>query len=205
MRNNYGIGRFEILTVIVVLLGIFVYLGYTFLGGTTSYKLSAMTDSAVNLSKAVTVNISSFHNTENVYLGEAIDEAIIKKIKNPVQKGFCSESESMVRLVDDLPTVTLRCGKYLLEDYSVKSKKAEFYQVSDWSEKELENDSVEEVTLYNCVKNGKELFNEYYEELYFVYLVNKEFQTDYYFANNVNKDNCEVVSKVFYRTKELVK
>ena len=140
-----------------------------------------------------------------MYLGEVIDEALIKKIKNPTQKGFCSESESLVRLVDDLPMVTLRCGKYLLQDYSAKSKKTEFYEVSNWSEKKIDSDSVEEATLYNCVKDGKELFKEYYEELYFVYLVNKEFQTDYYFASQVDKTKCEVVSKIFYRTKELVK
>ena len=46
-------------------------------------------------------------------------------------------------------------------------------------------------------------FVEYYDELYFVYEINKKYGTDYYFADTVK--DCKVVSKTFYRTKELIK
>jgi len=205
MKNNRGFGRFEVLTIIVLMLGLFAYLGYTILGGTSERKLSTMRDNAISFSKAVTVNISSFHNTENVYLDEVIDEELLKKMKSPVGSGYCSGSESIVELIDGMPYVTLRCNDVLIEktNFSSDKKSVDFYKVSDWSETKKE-DSSEERVLYNCKDNGKELFDEYYEELYFVYKVNKEYDTSYYSADAV-KNECEVITKTFYRTKELMK
>ena len=45
---------------------------------------------------------------------------------------------------------------------------------------------------------------EYYEELFFVVMVNEDYGHSHYFANTVDTD-CKVVSKTFYRTKEQIK
>ena len=201
MKNNYGFGKFEVLTVIVVLIGIFAFLAYVFLGGVSGQKLQTMKDNANRFSRTIADNMNSFHNTETVYLGEAIDEQILKNIKNPVGKGNCSVSESFVHFTGGMPYVTFKCGDYLIENVNF-SKKSDFpvYKVSEWSEKKT-SDNDEKIVLYNCTENGKEVFDEYYEELYFVYLVNKKYGTSHYFASSVNS-SCKVESKTFYRTKE---
>ena len=201
MRNNKGYGKFEVLTVIVLLLGIFAFLAYVFLGGVSGQKLQTMKDNANRFSRTVANNMNSFHNTETVYLGEAIDEEILKNIKNPVGKGNCSVSESFVHFTDGMPYVTFRCGDYLIENVNFTGKSDyPVYKLSDWSETKT-GDNVEEKELYNCTDNGKEVFDEYYEELYFVYLVNKKYGTSHYFASSVDS-TCKVVKKTFYRTKE---
>ena len=48
----------------------------------------------------------------------------------------------------------------------------------------------------------EELFDEYYEELYFVSRINAKFGTDYYFADTI-KDECKVKAKKFYRSTEI--
>lgn len=201
MKNNYGFGKFEVLTVIVVLLGIFAFLAYSLLGGVSSQKLQTMKDNANSFSRTVANNMNSFHNTENVYLGEAVDEQIIKKIKNPVGGGYCSLSESFVHFDAGMPYVTFRCGDYLIENVNFTgSNDFPIYKVSDWSEKKT-NDDDEEIVLYNCTDNGKQVFDEYYQELYFVYLINKKYNTDHFFASTVDSI-CKVEKKTFYRTKE---
>ena len=68
---------------------------------------------------------------------------------------------------------------------------------------EKKKDDMEERILYNCKSNGKEMYDRYYEELYFVYEINKKYDTDYYSVSDIK--DCELVSKTFYRTKELIK
>ena len=202
MKNNKGFGKFEVLTVIVLIMALSAFLLYVFLGGTTSKKIDAMKDSAISFSKVVTTNIASFHNTENVYLQEAIDEGLLKDIKSPVGGGNCSGSESLVQLIDGMPYVTLKCGKLLIEKTNFSSKsEVNVYEVSNWTTDKLTGDNVEEKELYNCEDNGKELFSEYNEELFFVYKVNQSYETSHFFADSVGS-TCKVLKKTFYRTKK---
>ena len=204
INNNKGFGKFEVLTVIVLLMVIFSYLLYSLLGN-TKQKFDTMKKNAVSFSKTVNANSNTFHNTEVAYLGEAIDEKLIGSVKNPFGRGNCSESESKVVIENDLPRVTFRCGKYLIDNasFSTNYHKVEIYEVSDWHEKKQANDNDKQV-LYNCKVKGKEKYPEYYEELYFVSRINKDYDSSHYFASSIN-DECKVVSKTFYRSKKLVK
>lgn len=201
MRNNKGFGKFEVLTVIVVMMAIFCFLAYTFLGGVSNRKLDAMKASADTFSNTVATNIASFHNTENVYLQEVLDEKLISKIKNPISGGYCSSTESFVQIIDGTPYVTLKCGNVLIDKTNTLDDNANIYKVSDWSLKK-KNDSDEKRVLYNCTIDSKEVFEEYYDELYFIYEVNKKYDTNYYFADKVEESTCKVVTKEFYRTKK---
>lgn len=200
MRNNKGFGKFEILTVMVVLLIIFCILSINLFGGVSKQKLETMKKSSISFSGSVTTNIATFHNTETVYLQEVIDEKLLKPIKSPVGGGNCSGSESYVELIDGMPYVTLKCNNVLIEKENFSGSSINAYKVSKWTTDKKDG---EERVLYNCMDNGKEVFNEYYDELYFVYEINKKYGTDYYFADTVK--DCKVVSKTFYRTKELIK
>lgn len=200
MKNNKGFGKFEVLTMIVVLLCIFAFLAYRFLGGTSLKKLDTMKDSATNLAKTVIVNKESFRNPRQVFLGEVLDEQLLKDIKNPVGEGVCSHEDSFVQLEDHNNYVTLKCGEYLLDRVDVKNvKTATIYQVTEWSTTKA-GDTDEERVFYNCKENGTKVFEKDYEENYFVYQINKKYGTAYYFAESAGK-SCEVVKTTMYRTK----
>ena len=204
MKNRNGFGKFEVLTIIVIIMIIFCVVGYYFLGGVSDRKIDTMKKSAISFSNTVGTNIATFHNSGMVYLQEAIDESLIGQIKSPVGMGNCSTSESYVEFIDSVPYVTLKCNDILMEKGKfIGDDKQDIYRVSDWSLKK-KSDNDEEKVLYNCVDNNKEVFDKYYEELYFVYEINKKFGTYYYFPEEV-KGNCEVVKKTFYRTKEKIK
>ena len=95
----------------------------------------------------------------------------------------------------------MQCGNILIEKANFADKNVPMYQVGDWVDKKKNSDD-EEMTFYNCTDNGKEVFDEYFEELYFVYQVNKKYETNYFFASRVTQ--CEVVEKTMYRTKKLL-
>ena len=206
MRNNKGFGKFEILTVIVLAMVIFAVIGYMALNGANSQKTNTMKENAWSFSKTVATNIASFHYSNVVYLDEAIDEGVLNAIKNPFGKGDCDGTQSRIDTIDGKPYATLKCGKYLIDQASFEDRNdVSVYEVSEWNTKKLKGDNVEERTLYNCVVDGKEVFDEYYEELYFIFRYNKEFGTDAYFATDVTGDYCELVSKDFYRTHDELK
>ena len=201
INNRKGFGKFEVLTMIVLLLCIFAYLMYSILGGANKQKYTTMKDNAIRLGNVTATNISSFRNQDTVYLEEVIDEQLLKKnIKSPFSSKDCDLTESKVEIVEGKALVTLKCDQYLIEKYA-SSSEPDIYEVGEWSLKK--NDDSEEKVLFNCIKDGKEIYPNYYEELYFVSKINKDYSTSYYFADNV-KDVCEVVIKSFYRTKKKV-
>lgn len=201
MKNSKGFGKFEIIIMMLILIVIFVFGFYMLLNGAKGQQYATMKDNAVTFSKTVATNIASFHNVNYVYLEEVIDEKLLDSITNPFGGGKCSVSESVVHIKEGLPYVTLRCGNKLIDDENFsKNKDVKVYDITEWSEKKATDDDDERV-FYNCIENGKEVFDDYYEELYFVYQVNKKYGTDAYYASGVK--NCQVSKKTMYRTKTL--
>ena len=203
MKDSRGFAKYEIVTVLLLMICVFVFLFYVLLGGLSTQKINTMKESALNFSKVVATNIASFHNLNTIYLGEAIDEKVIGNIKSPVSSGDCDISESKIHISNGEPIITFRCGNYLLDEVkATEIDKAELYEVGEWTTEKITGG--EEKVLYNCLKNGKEIYPNYYEELYFISLLNKDNNTNYYFAKDV-KGTCDVVSKTFYRVKEKYK
>lgn len=204
MKNNKGIGKYEILTVIVLLLLVFCILSMNLFGGVSIQKVETMKKSAVSFSSTVAANISSFHNTEYVYLQEVVDEGLMGPIKSTLGGGYCSSSESFVEIDNGMPYVTMKCNNVLIEKENFEDGNINAYQVSDWVE-EKKKDDMEERVLYNCIVDGGMKYEKYYDELYLVYEINKEYGTNYYVASDIEKDKCLVDSKTFYRTKKVIK
>lgn len=200
MKNNKGFGKFEVITMMLLLIVIFAFAFYMLLNGANGQRLSTMKENAVTFSKTVSTNIASFHNTNYVYLQEAVDEKLLKGIKNPFGKGNCSESESFIHIKDGLPYTTLRCGNMLIDDANL-AKDIQVYEISEWSETK-KNDDDDEMTFYNCTDGDKEVFDKYYEELYFIYMLNKKYGTNYYYHDTVSV--CKVETKQMYRSKTLL-
>lgn len=204
MRNN-GFGKFEVLTMIVLFMAIVAYILWYFISGSDGQKFNTMKKNAVSFSKTVSTNINSFHNTENVYLGEAINEGLIPNVKSPFSGKDCSISESKVVMHNDMPAVTLRCDNYLIDSvrFSGNYNDVPIYKVGEWA-LEKPSGEFEEKVLFNCMEGNEEKYPEYYEELYFVSRINDDYGRSHYFASTVDSD-CKVVSKTFYRTKTQIK
>ena len=201
MKNSKGFGRFEILTVFVLMLALGAYLCWSALGGSSKQKFSTMENSANSFLNTVKANADSFGSFDVVYLDEVIKEGFLDKIKSPFSSNNCSVSESKVKLGSN-PTVTLKCDNYLIEDENFINK-VKIYKVGKWDDKELSK-SYEKVTLYNYLVNGKEKYNEYYEDEYFIYRVATDTNKKYLFIRDIEKD-YKVVTKEFYRTKKIEK
>ncbi len=202
MRNNKGLGRFETIIVILLLLVIFAFLFKVILDGAGQKNFTAMREDAVNFGKAVSVNANFFHDSGKVSLGEAIAEKTIKQIKNPVGKGYCDETESKVTHDGEKYLVTLRCGDYLIESTALTSlDNAPVYEVGSWKEEKTEG--ADSTTLYNCEDAGKEVYPEYYDELYFVYKINQDYGANIYGASGANQV-CKLLQKEVYRDKKKI-
>ena len=202
MKNNNGFAKYEVLTVIVLLMLVGTFLLYGVIQQSPKEKIKTLKNDAIKFSNAVSTNNDTFHNTNLVYLGEVIDEKLLREMKNPVGKGNCSRSESFVEMVNGSVVVTLRCGNYLVDKATFAgSLNVPVYTVSDWSDKKTSSSNDQE-TLYNCIDKGKEKYPEYYEELYFVYRINQDYGTEYYYADSIQSSECKVVAKTFYREKK---
>lgn len=205
MKNNKGIGKFELLTILVFGTALIALLLWFILNNATKEKYSTMRKSAASLSQTISANMDSFHNTNIAYLGEAINEGLISAIKSPFSGNDCSISESKLKIENGKSSVTLRCDNYLISDTHIGGSYDDItiYKVSDWKEAKPKG-KAEEKILYNCLDGGKEKYSEYAEEEYFVGLINNDYGSDHYKADTI-KNECIVVSKTFYRTKTKIK
>lgn len=202
MKNNFGFMKYEVLTVMVLILALSSFLLYFIFKGNNSKKFDALMNDAIKFSNVVTTNISSFHNSNVVYLGEVMDEKLMSEIRSPFSSRYCDYGESKVELINGTPYVTLKCDSYLIKKEKFNDKSdVKVHKVGEWNLKQTSSKDEAE-TLYNCVVDGKELFDEYYEELYFVFRINAKFGTEYYFADNIENE-CKVKAKTFYRTTEI--
>ena len=207
MRNNKGFGKFEVLTVLVLLIILVAYLMYSILGGgNMEQKVGKMRDAAVQLNKAVYTNMDSFRNERVVYLEEVIEQGFFDSIKSPFSSNKCDVSESKVETVSrNERYVTLKCDDYLIKrERTSDLSNIPIYHVGKWSTTKPKGE-IEEKVLYNCEDSGKEVFGQYYEENYFVFKLSKLYSVNFYSINDVSDSVCHKKEKTFYRAIEEVK
>lgn len=207
MKNNFGFGKFELLTVLVLLIILIAYLMYSMLGdGNIDKKIEKMRDEAIQFNKAVYTNMDSFHNERVVYLEEVIEQGFFDSIKSPFSSNKCDVSESKVETVSQNERyVTLKCDDYLIKrQRSSDLSNVTIYQVGKWSTKKNGEDDEEKI-LYNCEKDGKEGFDDYYEEGYFLLQLSKEYSNYFYDITDVSDQVCHKIEKKYYRTIKEVK
>lgn len=205
MKNNKGIGKYELLTMIVIAMIAIALVLWYFIGVAGREKYATMRKSAASLSQTISANMDSFHNLSTAYLGEAVREGLIASIKSPFSGKDCSFSESRVDIEDGLSKVTLKCDNYLIDNTHIGGSYDDItiYKVSDWKTEKPKGE-YEEKVLYNCLDGGKEKYPEYYEELYLVAEINNDYGSSHYRADTI-KNECKIVNKTFYRTKVKIK
>ena len=203
-NNNKGIGKFELLTMILIGMIVFCLVMWYFIGVANRERYNTLRKSAASMAQTLSTNLNSFHNTAVAYLGEGIREGFISNVSSPFSGKNCSISESKIVMKEAKTHVTLRCDNYLIDDADAADYESlPIYKVSEWTDKKPKGKS-EKKELYNCLDGGKEKYDEYTEELYFISNINNDYGTEYYDTKSMNSE-CEVVTKTFYRTKKLIK
>lgn len=201
MKNNLGYGKFEVLTIIVVLMIIGAFLAYTILGNSEPQKYSAMRKDGNNFGKVVINNLND--GDRKVFtLAEVIDEGLIQDVVNPFGEGNCDIYESRVEMSGNSRILTFRCGDYIISNGDIKSGKYDIYKVSKWKDEATNEKSVSAV-VYNCQEEDGLLFDDYLEADSFVYGLRKSYGID---INNIEdaKKSCDIIEKTMYRDLELV-
>ena len=206
MKNNKGIGKFELLTMLLIVMVVFCLVMWYFLGVANREKYTTMRKDALGLKNTALTNANSFNDDRVIYLGQVVTGGFIKSIKSPFSGKDCSLSESKVETENGVSKTSLRCDNYLIDAYRITTDydNIPIYKVSDWSLNKPNGKNVEEKVLYNCLDGGKEKYDNYVEGQYLVALVNNDYGSSHYNVNTI-EDECEVVSKTFYRTKKLMK
>ena len=202
MINNKGFGKFETLTIIVVLIAVSAFLLYCTLGAADSRNFPKLRADAAYFNKIVFSNLDSFVNEDYVTLGEAIDQRLIDDFKSPFSRNKCDKGETFVITRERERYVTIKCDDYLIDNVDSNSlDKAPIYKVGEWQEEPIEGENVQSMELFNCDDNGSMVLDHFSSDSYLVHEVNKKYTTRYYTSSDI--DACNVVSKTFYRTKEL--
>ena len=207
MKNNKGFGTKEVAFLTVGLLFILAGLLYTLLGGNNKQKFKTFNENALTFQKTMVGNQASFLNPDYVYLQEGIDQELIKNIKNALGPGNCDPMQSKVVTRDGRAYTTLKCGKYLIDDYEIKDvDKIDIYVVSEWSEEKptaKDGEEIEERILYNCMDGSKVVYDEYYEEKLLPYLVGRDYNETLRRLEAIeSKTDLNIVKKKYYRTKK---
>lgn len=206
MKSNKGIGTKEVMIVILLMLSVTAFAMAAILGGADNQKFVTFKENALTFAKTVITNQNSFMNTEVVYLGEAVEEGFIKDIKNSMGRGKCDRENSKVVFKDGHVYTTLKCGKYMIDNYEIKEiEDVPVYEVSEWSEKKPTGEDVEEITLYNCYDANKLVFDQYYEDNYLVFMVNNMYNESARSLDGIERKTVlKVTDKKYYRTKKLI-
>lgn len=198
IKKKKGFGTYEMLTVCVMLLIIFVVLlAYVF---RTDYKekYKVMQYNAKMFALS-TVNLYlEDSETDTYYLQMLIDSGVFSTMKNPFKgEQYCNSMTSkVVKGEDNQKYVTLECGNYLIMDQDFLEKKYTIYQTSKWSTNK-DSKYNQNVMFYNYLEDGKEVFDEWLEEDMFLYQYNKMNGTSYDSIKAIS--DSDVVSKEMYR------
>ena len=202
MKNNYGKGSYEFLTVAVVCLILTFILLVVILDNANKEKIVVLKYNA----KIVGVNAISYSSSydDTVYLYELVNDGLISNIKNTFGGDkFCDLYESKVEFVADGRKVTLQCGDYLVYKENVSNDEYNVYKTSEWSSDKITGDNVFKEKKYTIVKNGKNLLNGYYEKDLFVKLVAQKYGNNYNSLKKIEK-KFNISSKWFYRKMKLI-
>ena len=162
MINNKGLGRFETLTIIVVLIGVIAFLLYCTLGAADSRNFPKLRADAAYFNKTVFSNLDSFVNEDFVTLGEAIDQRLIEDFKSPFSRNKCDKGETFVITRERERYVTIKCDDYLIDNVDSNSlDKAPIYKVGEWQEEAIEGENVQSMELFNCDDNGSMVLDHF--------------------------------------------
>ena len=203
VKNNHGLIANELITIIVVGLVLLSVIAIIIYQSSNGEKFHIMKYNASNFATSISNYSLDNDNQGTFYLRELIDNGIHTEIKSPFNGASkCSEIDSFVVNDNSKKYVTLKCGVYLIDNQYIGDSTFKIYKVSDWTTEKLSGEKIEERTKYNYKENGSEVYDEYYDEKLFIYMINNDKGTSYNSINEI-KSKMEVIEKKYYREKEI--
>ena len=206
-KNRKAFVLSEILAFIAVVAVIFAIVGYLISKNAdkTQYKVF------VQNARQFATKVSTYRDEHvkyynEIYLLELVKNNYIKAYQNPFGGGkYCDlyESKVVIRTSGER-YVTLKCGDYLIDSQKVSSDGYQIYKVSEWKESKDSSQSTESAKLYNYKKNGVVVLENYVNDKKFIEIYNDYENQNIKDITEINSINISIMSKTFYRTKELV-
>ncbi len=197
--NNRGFAKFEVLTVIVLLAVIITFLLTSVLKAVNNQKFNLMVTDAKNFSKNIVIDTT---DSSVYYLRDAIKDELYDNIRSPFSSNNCDVNESKIEFNGTEKYVTLKCDKYLIYNEVSSNDNFSIYKVSKWLSSK-NSDNYQKMVGYNCEKDGKKVFKEYYEEANFLNYVNEMYDKEYFSVKDIKE--CSVVQKTFFRDLKVVR
>lgn len=206
-KNNNGLVLPELLAILAFILLIIAFAGYASFQNGDKRKYEVFAQNARDFgTKASTYRNERIKYFNEIYLIDMVDDHYIKSYKNPFGGGECDLYESKVVFSSNGEKhVTLKCGDYLVDSQVWSSGNYKVYKVSNWQEKVGDSLEAETVRLYKYQKNGTEMLTEYVVPKKLVITYNKNENKNIRTIDQISGENIEVIGKIFYRTKKLVK
>lgn len=207
-KNNKGLVLPELLAILAFILLILAFAGYASFQNGDKRKYEVFAQNARDFgTKATTYRNERIKYYNEIYLIDLVNDHYIKSYKNPFSGGGeCDLYESKVVFSSDgSKRVTLKCGDYLIDSQVWSSGNYKVYKVSNWDEQIGNSLEAETVRLYKYKKNGIDILNDYVVTKKLVTTYNQNEGKNVRNIEQISGENIEVVSKIFYRTKKLVK
>lgn len=208
-KNSNGLVLRELLIVLAFFAVIFAFGAYVSFQGGDKRKYEVFVQNARDFATKVSSYRDEYikYNEKEIYLNDIVSINYIKPFKNPFSGGgICDLYESKVVISNNSERyVTLKCGDYLIDTQNVSSSNYKVYKVSEWREKIGDVTENESTKLYNYQKNGKVVLDNYVSLKELVVKYNENENKNIKEIRDINLEDYNVITKTFYRTKELVK
>lgn len=207
VKNESAFSRMELTTVLCLFLILIAVGLYNVTGSAKSGELSAFKRLADNYVSKATLYKNRYTSINNTYyLDDIIKKGFIEEMISPFnKKDECDHYESRV-IMDPSTThkdFKLKCENYVIE--GIYQKEYRIYKVGEWQESYDGTENIETEILYNYTKENEIMLDSYYTEKEFLIKLNKQENTSFDDISVIELDGIKVVSKAFYRTKELIK
>lgn len=200
--NENGFGKAEIIICLCALL-VFMAIGIKSLSeNKDSSKFSLLKKQAENFAYKVMIYKDKYTRVDNIYyLDYLLDDGYAIEVIDPFNENMsCDRYESFVEIDGNEKIIELKCGNYLIsgvleEDFTV-------FRLSEWQENAANG---EMAILYNYSKDNTVVNSSYMLENQFIDVFNSN---ENYSIENLDEftfSNIELLSKVFYREKQVVK
>lgn len=207
-KNNKGLVLPELLAILAFILLIIAFAGYASFQNGDKRKYEVFAQNAKDFgTKAATYRNERIKYYDEIYLIDLVDDHYIKSYKNPFSGGGeCDLYESKVVFSSNNEKhVTLKCGDYLIDSQLWSSGNYKVYKVSSWQEKIGNSLEAETVRLYRYQKNDIDMLTDYVVPKKLVTTYNQKENKNIRNIEQINGENIEIISKIFYRTKKLIK
>lgn len=204
--NRKGFGKIELITMLGLVAVLFAIGSYMALN-TGSKNYNGFESIANSFAKNVSYYKDRYskNNSTVYYLYELIQKGYSGELVNPMEVDEkCDEYNSYIDIKNpNRKKVVLVCGNYVVE--GIQSESYKVYEVTEWNEKKQPEDN-DSVLAYNYKVGDNIVLDEY--------LTERDFIEKYFELNNImlpsvaaleNNEEVELLIKVLYRTKTLVK